>query len=405
MDTDMDRSHLQTANRFGQLSKNMFFARHVPQPKFLKFITGTAGVKVCHVRDDVPHLPANPSGDLAKSLLSDPRFTIEFPPNSYNEALLRSYAERIQPKRRRERFLPPIRGWNPSGTVSIIQNKHSIFLVCFFLHLVEDTENWRRELSRIAEMVGLVTADELAEIEHKREPPSSPLKRTPSKTSNGEYSQRTGRWNETPKTLSRSRSLRGRTPLSALIPNHLFCVDEQEREMWMLQVLCQILKTEDINEVQSWLVSSSLNEKDAVRQLITSAIKGLEESGRIQPTAYFNENTKSIQAGMDTLGSIASNKFPSESVSSINENTIKPNSRPRTSPQIQSTTTTNDFQSRSTRAFQTNLEPIDEEKNTKTFVPQPTKVDSKRDIQVLTLSDDGNNNQQITNRNKDEVPF
>ncbi|CAF3700741.1 unnamed protein product [Rotaria sordida] len=389
MDTDMDQSRLQTANRFGQLSKNMFFARHVPQPKYLKFITGTAGVKVCHVRDDMPHLPANPSGELAKSLLSDPRFTIEFPPNSYNEALLRSYAEKIQPKRRRERFLPPIRGWNPSGTVFV------------------DTENWRRELSRIAEMVGLVTAEELTEIENKRKPSCSPLIRTPSKTGNGEYSQRTGRWNETPKTLRRSQSSRGRTPLSALVPNHLFCVDEQEREMWMLQVLCQILKTEDINEVQSWLVSSSSNEKEVVRQLITSAIKGLEESGRIQPTAYFTENTKSTQANLDTLDSIISNKLPNESVSSINENTIKPNSRPRTSPQIQSTTTTttNDFQSKSTRAFQTNLEPINEEKNTKTFVPQPTKVDSKRDIQVLTFNDDEYNNQQLTNRNKDEVPF
>lgn len=78
---------------------------------------GTAGVKVCHVRDDIPHLPVYPSGDLAKSLLSDPRFTIEFPPNSYNEALLRSYAETLQSKQRRERFLPPIRGLNSSGTV------------------------------------------------------------------------------------------------------------------------------------------------------------------------------------------------------------------------------------------------------------------------------------------------
>ena len=81
-------------------------------------------MKVCHVRDDVAHLPAHPSGDLAKSLLSDPSFTIEFPPNSYNEALLRSYAEKIQPKKRRERFLPPIRGWNPSGSVRSI-------LACF----------------------------------------------------------------------------------------------------------------------------------------------------------------------------------------------------------------------------------------------------------------------------------
>lgn len=49
--------------------------------------------------------------------MTDPRFNIEFPPNSYNEALLHSYSDRIHPKKRRERLLPPIPGWNPSGTV------------------------------------------------------------------------------------------------------------------------------------------------------------------------------------------------------------------------------------------------------------------------------------------------
>ena len=107
---------------------------------------------------------------------------------------------------------------------------------------VEDTEHWRRELTRIAEMVGLVTAEDLAEIDPKKETnnlrrsPSAVSKlseKTPLKSSFGEYSQRTGRWNETPKGLSRSRSLNRRTPLSAIVPNHLFCVDEQEREMWV----------------------------------------------------------------------------------------------------------------------------------------------------------------------------
>jgi hypothetical protein len=84
-------------------------------------------------------------------------------------------------------------------------------------------------------MVGLVTSDELAEIEQKKEPtPSSPVKRSLStKSASGEYSKRTGRWNETPRTISRSRSLRRRTPLSAIVPNHLFCVDENERETWV----------------------------------------------------------------------------------------------------------------------------------------------------------------------------
>lgn len=80
-------------------------------------IEGTAGVQVCHVRDNVPHLPTQPTADLAKTLISDPRYTMEFPPNSYNESLLRSFAERVQLKKRRERFLPPLPGWNPTGTV------------------------------------------------------------------------------------------------------------------------------------------------------------------------------------------------------------------------------------------------------------------------------------------------
>ncbi len=50
-------------------------------------------------------------------------------------------------------------------------------------------------------------------------------------------------------------------------------------------------------------------EKEAVRQLITKAIKGLEENGRIEPTAYLDENAKAIQVNMDTFGSLMSNKY------------------------------------------------------------------------------------------------
>ena len=41
---DLERSRSQTRNRFGHLSKNMFFARHVAQPRFLKFITGNQSI-------------------------------------------------------------------------------------------------------------------------------------------------------------------------------------------------------------------------------------------------------------------------------------------------------------------------------------------------------------------------
>lgn len=52
--------------------------------------------------------------------MSDPRFNIEFPATPHHQTLLRSCNERVQLARRRERLLPPIPGWNPSGTVSSV---------------------------------------------------------------------------------------------------------------------------------------------------------------------------------------------------------------------------------------------------------------------------------------------
>ncbi len=86
----------------------------------------------------------------------------------------------------------------------------------------------------------------------------------------------------------------------------------------------------------------------------------------------------------------------------MNEKPSKPLSRSQSFSHGQSAA---DFQSKSNRSFQTNLESINEETNPKPVVPAPTKVDAKRDIQVLTLNDDGNTNQPSANEAQDEVPF
>ena len=39
--------------------------------------------------------------------------------------------------------------------------------------------------------------------------------------------------------------------------NKNYVIDSAEREIWMLQVLCQILQTDSLTDVQSWLVSTS----------------------------------------------------------------------------------------------------------------------------------------------------
>lgn len=108
---------------------------------------------------------------------------------------------------------------------------------------MEDTDNWRRELARIAEMVGLMTSDEIVEMENRKKTPATPPQvplsssvKSPNTT--GQYSIQSGRWNETPKSASRCRSAaRRRTPLmKSSVPDHLYCVDEQEREMWVRRI-------------------------------------------------------------------------------------------------------------------------------------------------------------------------
>lgn len=78
----------------------------------------------------------------------------------------------------------------------------------------------------------------------------------------------------------------------------------------MLQVLCQILQTESLVDVQSWLVSASDSDKEKVKQLIDQAMKGLEQSGRIN-----NEDTQYSSNG--AINYENSNKNPN--ISTISE--------------------------------------------------------------------------------------
>ena len=90
-------------------------------------------------------------------------------------------------------------------------------------------------------MVGLMTSDELVEVDHRKQSPSTPISKA--RPSSGQYSRQTGRWNETPKTSQRARSARRRTPLSSS-PTRVFCVDEHEREIWVRRNV-QTLKSLD----------------------------------------------------------------------------------------------------------------------------------------------------------------
>lgn len=94
------------------------------------------------------------------------------------------------------------------------------------------------------------------------------------------------------------------------------------------------------------------------------------------------------------------NRFPNVS-SSIplplpNNTPSRPISRPRTAPEI---ATKRELSSKSITVFPT----VDE--NTEINVTQPTKVDLQRDVQILTLPDNENENHQLEHTEHDQIPF
>lgn len=96
----------------------------------------------------------------------------------------------------------------------------------------------------------------------------------------------------------------------------------------------------------------------------------------------------------------------SSSLTAINEPVSKPAVRPQTAPQTPASVTRSN---KPLRAVHTNLQSIEERPESTTLmraeVPQPTKVDVKRDIQVLTLNDEAQKNPSLMNVHPDQVPF
>lgn len=90
-------------------------------------------------------------------------------------------------------------------------------------------------------------------------------------------------------------------------------------------------------------------------------------------------------------GSASQQPQVSASFTAFQEQITKTPLRPQTAPQIKAFP---EPTTKSTRALPATLESIEENGEhiniqTTSSVPQPTKIDLKRDIQVLTLNDDG----------------
>lgn len=243
--------------------------RHVAHPRRMKYISGLHNAQICSVND---------VGYIRHDLDKAGQDKLDFPPNNFNESLLKSESFTVGSKK--ERVVPPNGMWQTFG-------------------IIDDTEKWRQQLNSLASSVGLLTKSDIENYQRKKER-NEMMKNLqknsqarPSTTANAgmctplrKPGSSATRYNE-PLLTGRKKSRAGSKRFSRgassgrLTGNKHFIVDQSDRETWMLQVLCQILQTDNLADVQAWLVSTNDTEKERVKQLIDHAMKGLEQSGRI----------------------------------------------------------------------------------------------------------------------------
>ena len=281
-----------STNRFGARSRNMFFVRHTAAPKHLRTIFGVNGNLVCSMNENEYKLPENVKRKIEAMFktpsinklntdshqprveyITDPKYKLGFN-SDYNKDLLNSYMKYIKPKNLKERVFPPIKHWTATYSLGL------------------DTHNWQFELNNLGKMIGIMTTDEiksetnrLAEIRKLNDfesskftrsfimpnsqtmpkRPSSPHLRTSQDKLNFDLNDESNlkRFNETRKSTTRiHRSTSKYTSGSSLINSkYILCNDESDREMWLLKILSQILDTESLLDVQTWLVSADLDGK------------------------------------------------------------------------------------------------------------------------------------------------
>lgn len=313
-----------------KFSLNSFFVRHVAHPRRMKHISGLNNTQICSV-NDVGFIDYKSKG--AKKVA-------QFPPNNFNDSSLASLTsdsllmannnnkKSSNVRRKTEKAVP----YNGSyGTYGMIDN----------------TEKWRSELNSLASSVGLLTQNDIEEYKRKKDRDemikklkeqsmsrnalaSSHSQRPKSLrpllgSSHQQLSSSSGlpqsqRLNEkVPKSRRTSRFSRQSTrtgtgtggTAGGLGSSHRgagavegkFVVDQADREAWMLQVLCQVLQTDNLVDVQAWLVSANDNEKEKIKQLIDRAMSGLENSGRIeqQDASVADTVMANLQSNLDKV--------------------------------------------------------------------------------------------------------
>lgn len=250
-----ERPATMGGHRFGQLSHNSFFTRHNPQPRRVFHMKGLLDAPICTVNDNgVATLSA---------------YSLTFPPNGHNDTVLRRLPVEainvnsslhpintitgLQYSTALKSYTPTEERAKPAGAETL------------------DPESWSSFLKSISDAFGIQTQNDAAK---PGEEPKRPL-----------YSAQTGRLipppsRATSRGFSRRRSRlvqleNYQSPQSFLDLNGL--TEESEIELTVLRMLCQILQTEDVSSVKTWLASAGEAEKSIVINLLRTAMAAKKE--------------------------------------------------------------------------------------------------------------------------------
>lgn len=257
--------------RFGSFSKSSFFSRHNPHPVRVRHIRGLNGVPICSVNDE-GYFPASPRLSLENMPTTQQRYFLE---------------QRVNPS-----WLGVNSKSFPIDPITGIQNYPYKEKAVPRFGLIPITDAWRDELSDFCCKAGLINPQQQQPVKVEKE--SARKRRT-------QYSATTGRLIPPPSRASSRMSSRSThsiasQPLLTAPLNHISVYPDSET--LMLNMLCQILQTDSVNDVQQWLVSAGEREKAMVLDLIKSGIGSDEQQQQAD-----NERAEGVESRLHTAAS------------------------------------------------------------------------------------------------------
>lgn len=209
----ISRVATKASPRFGTLSHHSFFSRHNPHPHRVTHIEGLNGNPVCYVNDDwYVSTPLSPHSFIRSQI-----------------------------------------SWSPFGTPAIQipwMNYGGSNSAC------RTAETWREELKDLAAKVTMTVS---ANKDKKTLAVDEPVRRRT------QYSAQTGRIIPPSSQASGRRTPRRPRDLTYAPTFH-------DQELKVLELLCQILQTDSLSQVQQWLLYAGQREKDTVMNLIQKAL-------------------------------------------------------------------------------------------------------------------------------------